>query len=319
MKTNIVKLILCFYIGGLLVSCSNNGEENGEVDISKKTHIVITYPEKVYSALDLYETEILESNSLRCILEIRNKGENGKTVYREEVTANAVTSTVDLMFDFELETGVYDCMIWADYVDEITKADKYYDTSDLRNVRIKDVESFLNNQACVAFYYSGELRKMDEALQVALTLKCALAKISVREENLDEFAYLEQMKVSYATYEKFNVQTGKIIGEKVDVIYENKAFVPSVVPDGTYFTIYVLADDEERTLGTCQLMLTTSSTEKVVAIVPDIINLIQGNHVKVTGNILEDKEHNTQYEITYEVDVEDWTESAEVEISPKKD
>lgn len=311
MKTNVLKMIICFYIGALFVSCSNNDEENRGIEISKKTQIAVAYPDKVYSTdLDIFGVE--ENYFPRCILEIRSKGENGQTVYRKEVIADA--STENLTFDFELETGIYDCMVWVDYVDATTKVDKYYDTSNLVNVRIKGVKDFFNNEKCTAFYYSGELQKTDEALQEALTLKCALTKISVSEQNLNEFAYLTDVKVAYNAYVGFNVLAGKIIGETIEAVYENNTFDPAMVPDGTYFTTYVLADDEERTLGICKLTLTTK-IETIEENMPDIINLIQGNHVKVSGNILGDKEHNTEYEITYEIDVEDWTNS-EITITP---
>lgn len=114
---------------------------------------------------------------MRCILELWTKGEVSQPAYRNEVVVEPSAETAAISFDLAVDAGTYDCLMWVDYVDgtvaaagrsedgAIRYADKYYDTSDLRNVAIKEMSSLINNEAADAFYYSGEVsKKSGEAL-----------------------------------------------------------------------------------------------------------------------------------------------------------
>ena len=114
----------------------------------------------------------VDGHKLRGILELWTKGENANLVYREEVTVDPATGKTVLPFELTLEAGTYDYLMWVDYIDANTVAansadgnaafrytDKYYDTSDLRNIAIKDMRNLINNDACDAFFYHGEVQK----------------------------------------------------------------------------------------------------------------------------------------------------------------
>ena len=91
------------------------------------------------------------------------KGEVSQPAYRNEVVVEPSAETAAISFDLAVDAGTYDCLMWVDYVDgtvaaagrsedgAIRYADKYYDTSDLRNVAIKEMSSLINNEACRCF------------------------------------------------------------------------------------------------------------------------------------------------------------------------
>ena len=105
-----------------------------------------------------------DGHQLRCILELYN-ADNTQLVYREEVLADPSSSDGKILFDFELASGMYNCLMWADYIDANAQsqtsesdgssryADKYYDTSDLTAVAMKNPVDLINNAACDAFFF----------------------------------------------------------------------------------------------------------------------------------------------------------------------
>ena len=146
-----------------------------------------------------------------------------------------------------MDAGTDDRLMWVDYVDgtvaaagrsedgAIRYADKYYDTSDLRNVAIKEMSSLINNEAADAFYYSGEVsKKSGEALVLQPQMVRPFAKVSVLEKNLREFKLLWALSGSYNATSKFNVSTGKAVdGEMVTVGFSIPKFTWDATPDGT--------------------------------------------------------------------------------------
>lgn len=316
MKKDILSLILSYCIGVFLVSCSND-DDTGEENYSDQVQIDVICPEQIIS------TEY----KLRCIFEAWTQGENSKLVCHKEIVAKSENDKI--LFDFTLSSGTYKCMMWADYIDAdavadtggsslVRYTDKYYNTSNLSCVTVKDVNSFINNEACNAFFYTGEIQKDEKVLQMNLKLMHALTKISIQENNLDEFGYLKKIVASYESFFKFNVSTGTIIEEKQKVTYNEPNFDPLVMTDGTLFTVYLFSDDKERRLGEIDMKLTksisSSDTEEQQVTVPDIIPLMRGQHVKVSGSMLEVTERENEFDIIFDIDVEDW-KTSDVDIT----
>lgn len=318
MKTNILSLMLCFCMGLLPISCSDDEKNTSEESDVNKVQLIATYPEMYINA----RAQAPSGHKLRCILEIWSKGEGAKLVYHEEVAADPATSMGKLFFNFQMEAGTYDCIMWTDYIDISATAastrypDKYYDTSDLKEITVKNVNEFMNNEACNAFFYTGEIQKESgEILQMELPLIHVLTKISIQENNPNEFSFLKGVAVSYSTFMKFNVYTGMVFEERVTVNYNEDNYDPAGSENGTLFTIYVLADKEKRSLGEMNMDLTTSSKVQHV-VVPDIIPLLRGQHIKVSGSIMEAQERETEFEISFDIDVMDWNTS-DVNITHK--
>lgn len=306
MKKIIILILswLCLF----LASCGNDDTNEENYSDQVRINVVCSGKYKV-------------GHKLRCILEFWTK-ENAKLVCHKETTVESADDK--LLFDITLPSDTYKCMMWADYIDAdattdadgsslIRYTDKFYNTSDLSCVMVKNVNSLINNEECNAFFYSGEIQKDREALLMNLELVPALTKISILENNLDEFSYLRKVQASYESFFKFNVATGTVIEEKQKVTYKESNFSPSMMVDGTLFSMYMFSDNKERRLGKLEMnlekLISSSSTKEQQVSVPDIIPLLRGQHVKVSGSMLEVTERENEFNIIFDIDVENWTNS----------
>ena len=154
----------------LITSCrddDNNGIDAGQM------HVSAVLPASITAG----GSEDIVGHKLRCILELWTKGDVSQPAYLYEVVVEPSAETAAISFDLAADAGTYDCLMCVDYVDgtvaatgrsedeAIRYADKYYDTSELRNDAIKEMSSLINNEAADAFYYSGEVsKKSGEAL-----------------------------------------------------------------------------------------------------------------------------------------------------------
>ena len=188
MKKNFLGLIL-FCCMGLFISCSDDDNTSGGDANQMRVSAILP------ASLAAGQSDIA-GHKLRCILELWTKGEGAKLAYHGEVAIEPTTETTKLPLDATIDAGTYDCLMWVDYIDAgstvstraedgISRyADKYYDTSDLRNITVKDMNSLINNEACDAFYYSGEVQKNNgEALLLEPEMVRPFAKVSVLEKN----------------------------------------------------------------------------------------------------------------------------------------
>lgn len=302
MKECLFKMIIACYVVGLFMSCSSDSED----DLSEKGDGVLI------SAV-CPDVNIETNCKQRCILEIRSKAEPDKPLFRKGLLAGDELGK--FVFELSLPAGSYQCMLWMDYVDtDDAETDKFYDTSNLDDVIAKNPNMLLNNEAGVAFYYVGDLEKKDLKLQAELTLKPAVAKISIQENNRNELKYLKAVTASFNTFIGFNVTAGTVIEDnKLQVNFENQNFNLETSTEGTLFSTYVFADELQHNLGEIKLSLTKSisSTEnkKIDITIPDIISLVGGQHIKVNASMMEDTERENEFDIIYDIDVEDWTES----------
>ena len=233
MKKIFLSLILSCCMGWLVTSCSEEDNNKGGADASRAQISAILPGDFVSNS-----TRAVDTYKLRCILEVWSKGTEAKLIYQEEAVLDPTAQTGSFPFAFELPAGSYDCLMWADYVDAgTTITDKYYDTSDLKNITVKESASLINNKACDAFFYSGEIQKKEgELLRQEMKLIRPFTKVSIREKNLKEFKLLKGLAVSYNTAMKFNVSTGRVSEETVAVNYTEPSFEPQVSANGTLFT-----------------------------------------------------------------------------------
>lgn len=198
---NIFFYILLFCSLGLLAACSEDDDKLPTGIGENEVRLSAFFPK------ELSETRVdATAHKLRCILEIYHR-ENNLLAYREEIATEPGTLDEKLSFSFEMKSGTYNCLIWADYIDAnatpnavgnaetIRYADKYFDTSDLTAVSMKNPLELVNNDACDAFFYSGEMQKNDgEGLAMEISLMRPFSKISIREENQREFNLLKELK-----------------------------------------------------------------------------------------------------------------------------
>lgn len=321
MKKNILGLIL-FCCMGLFVSCSEDDNTSG--GDAKQIRVSAILPESIAAG-----QPVIAGHKLRCILELWTKGEGAKLAYHSEIAVEPTAEMKTLPFDLAIDAGTYDCLIWVDYIDASSGvvsrsesgssryADKYYDTSDLRSITVKEMNSLIDNVACDAFYYSGEVQKRDgEAFILEPELIRPFTKISVLEKNLREFNRLKGLSVSYSTATKFDISTGKVVGDRIPVSFSVPEFNPVNTPDGTLFSSYIFANVNDQNMGEIQLSFTTKQGVQKVTVPADLVPLLRNQHVKVSGNMMsESPADDTEFDIVFDINVDDWT-TGEVTITP---
>lgn len=306
--------LMIFLCLGLFASCS---EEEKTTVKSEQAYITAIFPKK----LAVSQEGDVASHKLRCIVEIWSKGADAKLINHEEVVIAPAAQAEGLSFEFTLSEGNYDCLMWADYIDENASSgpkdatafthypDKYYNTSDLKKITVKDVSKLINNEACDAFFYCGEMQKGGEALRQEIQLIRPFTKISVIEKNLREFNLLKGLDVSFDTYTGFDVSTGKVQEGQAKLSFREENFNPETALNGTVFTSYVFSNAESRNFGKIEMSFTTELGVQNV-VVPEIIPLLRGQHIKVSGNMMaESPDPDTEYEISFDIDVEGWEDS----------
>lgn len=318
MKKNILYMILFCCLGLLSVSCGDDEDVSGVK--GNQVRISALLPEDIFTK----QSGDIDGHTLRYILEVRVKGEATK-VLRKEITVEPAAEVKNGLFDITLDAGTYDCVIWADYIDAATAAaddkhftDKYYDTSNLENVRVKDANWLINNDASDAFYYSGELNKGGENLVMELSLVRPFTKVSVLEKNLREFKKLLGLKASFKAPLVFNAVTGIATTEETVLSVDIPTFNPDDTPDGTLFSAYVFSNMESHNMDAIQLTFITKEGTKDVAVPAGLVPLLRGQHVKVSGNMMaETPPDNTDFDITFDIDVEEWSSATvDVELKP---
>ena len=329
MKKSFLGLIL-FCCMGLIVTSCNDDENTSGYDVNQ-IRISAAFPNDISTA----QAKTVGGHKLRCILELWTKGESARMVHREEVAVDPAGGTSNAVFEFVMDADTYDCLMWADYIDagatptmgsgensSASYADKYYDTSNLKNVTVKDALSLINNEACDAFFYSGEVqKKKGQTYQQEVQLLRPFAKVSILEKNLKEFNLLKGLTVKFSAHTSFNVNTAKAQDESEEVKYTDASFNPELAADGTLFSAYFFIDEEGRKLEEVNLDFTTDLGVQNV-VVPQIIPLLRNQHIKVSGNMMsESPDPDNEFEVSFDIEVEEWGTSNQdivaTEVKPK--
>lgn len=278
----------------LLASCSreedmNAPEKSGNVSVSAEL------PQAIVSTRA--QITIGADHKLRCILEVWSQEEIPALKYRQEVAVAVGTTPA---FNFTLESGDYDCLIWADYIKtnaSVTKVtadgveynhheDTYYNTSDLRSITIKDEAgaNLFDTDNCDAFFSTQHLvKKEDETLVISFRLERPFAKLIVKEQDAKSFATLTKMNIYYSIPKGFNVAMGEPTDETTMATFE-KTFQEN--DSRVLFTHYIFAPGVgEKTLGAVTLALTTT-TKRNCAIPEKSITLKRNQCTNASGKLI---------------------------------
>lgn len=320
MKKNILGLLL-FCCMGLFVSCSDDDSAD-----AKQLRISAMLPESIATG----QTEVA-GHKLRCILELWTKGEGAKLAYHSEIAVEPATEKTQLPFDMTIDNGTYDCLMWVDYIDASATpstragdgtsryADKYYNTSNLKNITVNDMNSLINNDACDAFYFSGEVQKMDgKALVLEPELVRPFAKVSVLEKNLREFNLLKGLTANYKAPAAFDISTGTVTGEAIDISLSIPVFDSAATPDGTLFSTYIFAGEEGGAMGEIHLNFTTKQGVQQVTVPADLVPVLRNQHIKVSGNMMNESPiEDTEFDITFDINVSDWETGKDLTITTR--
>lgn len=316
MKNKIWTLFFLFCSVGMFCSCGDDDNTaNEEVGNVNQVSLSVIFPGEFAT------NRVSDAGyKLRCILEIYEKN-NNQLIYRTETLVNPTASDGKVPLNFEIESGDYNCLMWADYVQadqQKTEAentryeDLFFDTSDLTAVSIKDPQSLVNNDFCDAFFFCGEIQKRnEEALSQEITLIRPLAKVSIREENRREFSLLKEVKVTVPVFTAFNVTTGTVIGEVQSLEHNETAFNPASMSECTVVSFCTFANAETQKIDRVNLVLTTGIQPVPVMninIPENLIPLVRGHHVKVSAAMMvESPEPDVDFDIIYDINVGDWS------------
>lgn len=250
----------------MLTSCSRE-ETAGSQKEDSRVYIQVEIPGNI--AGTRAQVNIPATHKLRCMIEVWTK-ETPVLKYREEIAveAGAVPS-----FNFALEEGDYDCLMWADFIprdavavektsDEVTYnhfEDVCYHTDDLHAVTIKDAQLLFDTDICDAFFAKLSLAKDETPVTERLKMTRPFAKLIVKEKDAQCFATLKKMTASYEVPKGFNVAIGESLvgtlpvsytktfeGDKSQVLFTNYIFAPATV--------------EGRVLSAVALSFTTTGT-----------------------------------------------------------
>ena len=299
MKKNILGLLLLSCWALWFTSCSDD-ENGGSVDVpAGNMRVSAVFPESLTD--DSLGLE-MSGHQLRFIIELWTKGDAGQLAYRTEQLVTPMEGQRRAEVEIPVSAGTYDCLMWTDYVDAGASAqtgeggsnrytDKYYDTSDLHNVRVKDMNALVDNNACDAFFYTCEVNKSGDACLLDVEMMRPFTRVSLMEKNLREFSLLQGLSATFTSYPQFNVATGTVGEETAQVNVNYPDFDPSVSSNGTLFSTYIFANAESRKWGNVELTFTTEFHGTQTVTVPDIVPLVRGNHVKVSGNMMAEKEN----------------------------
>lgn len=322
MRTNIFKLFFLISVL-IIVGCKRDDEGITDTD-SRSLCVNAKLPEEF--SLGGIDKSLYK---LRGILEIWTKGDAPKLVTHVEVLPEFSENSDVVNFNVEIDEGVYDCLLWMDYVDVNSSlvekdgisrySDKFYNTSDLKNISVFDVNSLVNNNACDALFYSGEIQKENTSAAIDVELIRPFTKICIIEENLREYNLLKGLKAEFGLPDKFDVLNGMVVGENTNVVSDIANFVPNENTEGLLLTLYVFSKREKTYNGPIKLVFTTDKHgEQEVTIPEGLIPLIMGKQVNVSASMMtETPIEDTDYNITFNVSVLDWNdEELTVETQP---
>lgn len=257
---------------------------------------------------------------LRCILEVWTQGESPALKHREEQVGLTGDNVV---FDFKIDEGKYDCLFWADFIATDAKNmpatigglssthydDKFYVTDDinkgLKAISIKTNEIF-NTDARDAFFGHYVLDK--EAAAVTNPSIPALtrpfAKLTIKEKNATNYGYCNGLTAAYSVPSTFNVLEGRVGSTKVLVLCSSKSTEPQ-----TLFSDYIFTD-ASSTLEDIKLTFTGTKDLQSVTI-PAGIPLKRNYKTNATGSLISEKPVPIK-DVKLTVDINsDWTTPGE--------
>lgn len=255
---------------------------------------------------DFARTRVLPSatdHQLRCILEVWSKGDAASLILRKEQIGAA--DGENITFNFTLENqGEYDCLMWADFIDASAiedkgrYADKYYTTTDLKAIEVKDPAKLFNNDACDAFFGTAVLTKTEAAGTVGATLTRPFAKLTLKESDATMYATCQSLEVSYQMPTKFNIATG--------ATSDSQTVTYTAAPKGenVYFTGYLLAE-LNGALGNINLSFTAKDSQELIEkVIPQGVPAKRNYRTNATGFLM-GKKPAASTDATVKVEIED--------------
>lgn len=307
---------------GLMTSCSQDETDALPTDTNaNRVTLTASLPEDFAQIGTRALPTPPNDYQLRCILEVWTQDPSPALKHREE----KVRLTGDnVVFDFTIDEGTYDCLFWADFIATDTKGlsttigglssthydDKFYGTNDATNglkaISIINNAYAFNTDARDAFFGHYELKKETAAVTnpsiPALTRP--FAKLTIKEKDPINYSYCSGLTATYSVPSTFNVLDGTVGSGTVQVTCSSKSTEPQ-----TLFSDYILTD-ASSTLGSIDLTFTGSKDLQSVTI-PAGIPLKRNYKTNAAGSLISEKPASTN-DVKLTVDINnDWTTPGE--------
>ena len=284
---------------GLMTSCSQDETDALQTATeSNRVTLTASLPEDFAQIGTRALPAAPAAHKLRCILEVWTQGESPALKHREEQVGLTGDNVV---FDFTIDEGTYDCLFWADFIGEDAKGlsatigdlsyghydDKFYATNNstngLKAISIIENKYAFNTDARDAFFGHYVLDKQTAAVTnpsiPALTRP--FAKLTIKEKDATNYSYCNGLTATYDVPTTFNVLDGTVSGT-AQVTCSSKS-----TESQTLFSDYILTD-AASTLGSIDLTFTGTKDLQSVTI-PAGIPLKRNYKTNAAGSLISEK------------------------------
>lgn len=318
---------------GLMTSCSQNETDALQTATeSNRVTLTASLPEDFAQIGTRALPTPPTGYTLRCILEVWTRDASPALKYREE----KVELTGDnVVFDFKIDKGTYDCLFWADFIEEdlilesasiggmdITHyKDKFYVTNNpsdgLKAISIIKRAYVFNTDVRDAFFGHYKLEKDAAAVTnpsiPALTRP--FAKLTIKEKDATNYSYCSGLEAKYSVPAMFNVLDGTVdsdLRNTIELVCSSKSNEPQ-----TLFSDYIFTN-ASSTLGSISLTFTGTTGKDLQPVdIPAGIPLKRNYMTNATGSLISEKtEPIKDVKLTVTMDT-GWTGTEEEIISAK--
>lgn len=219
-----------------------------------------------FGAIDFFSDADWANYDVRYILEVYNVNDNGtgEPIYRERLV-KYLEKYAPTSFELRLiPNREYKFVVFADFVEQGSKDDLYYDTTDLRNITAKTgVEGWNAMNEVRDAYFVSQNVKVEASLDETLTLKRPFGKVRVIATDLDYIAGYSKpgyVEITYHTeplFKSFNAVNGdlnktQLAGTELTYAYEVKKDAPytegydAEAKNQTLFADYLFAREGQQ-------------------------------------------------------------------------
>lgn len=319
---------------GLMTSCSQDETDALQTD-TNANRVTLTaslpadfaQPQPQSRALPAAPAE----HQLRCILEVWTQGESPALKHREEQVGLTGDNVV---FDFKIDEGTYDCLFWADFIATDAKDlsatigdlsyahydDKFYATNNstngLKAISIIENKYAFNTDARDAFFGHYVLDKQTAAVTNPSidALTRPFAKLTIKEKDPINYSCCSGLTATYSVPSTFNVLDGTVGSGTVQVTCSSKS-----TETQTLFSDYIFTD-ASSTLGSIDLTFTGTKDLQSVTI-PAGIPLKRNYKTNAAGSLISEKPVPIK-DVKLTVDINsDWTtpdEKYDIDVAPAR-
>ena len=285
---------------GLMTSCSQDETDALPTDTNaNRVTLTASLPED-FAQIGTRALPSASDHQLRCILEVWTQDPSPALKYREEKVGLTGDNVV---FDFKIDKGKYDCLFWADFIGTGAKNmpatigglssthydDKFYATNNTTNglKAISIIENdIFNTDARDAFFGHYVLDKKEAAAVTNPSIPALtrpFAKLTIKEKDPTNYYYCSGLTAKYDVPSTFNVLDGTVSGT-VQVTCSSKSTEPQ-----TLFSNYILTD-ASSTLGSIDLTFTGREGKELLPVtIPAGIPLKRNYKTNAIGRLISEK------------------------------